>query len=217
MRLKRILVKSAIVAASLLVLAIIVLAILWLAAKVVPDFYAKALAVDPAGQRTANDTLIQKATVLVSDVQKTGKWEALFTEQEVNAWLAVDLKENHGASLPSGIADPRIVIEPDGLQIACRARRGGIETILSVAIDAYLAEPGVVAIRIRRARAGILPLPLANILELISDMGDRKGLRIRWQQADGDPVALVSVNHSRQRQQIRRARRTRNRRERSLS
>lgn len=192
--LKRILIISAVVAASLLFLAALGLLILWQASQIVPDFYAEVLAIDPAEQRTASDTMIQKATVLVSDVQKTGRWEALFSEQEVNAWLSVDLEENHQNSLPSGVDDPRVAIEPGGLQMACRARRGGIETILSVSLDIYLVEPGVLGIRIRRVRAGAVPLPLADVLELIRDVGDKQGLHIRWQQAEGDPVAIVRIN-----------------------
>ena len=191
---KKALLILAIAATSVLLLAAVGGIVLWRASKVVPDFYAEALNVDPDQQRGPSNTMIQKATVLVSDVQKTGRWEALFTEEEVNAWLAVDLKENHGKSLPPGIDDPRVIVEPGGVRIACRTRRGGIETVLSVALDVYLAEPGVLGIRIRRIRAGMVPLPLANVLDLIRDAGDQQGLMIRWQQAEGDPVAIVRIN-----------------------
>ena len=191
---KRFLVISAIAAGLLLLVVAVALLVLWRASKVVPDFYAQAMAVERTGQRDASNTLIQKATVLVSDVQKPGRWEALFTEQEVNAWLAVDLKENHRESLPLGVAEPRVVIDPGGMRLACRASRSGVETVLSIELDAYLVEPGVVGVRIRRVRAGAIPLPLGNVLDLIRDMGDRLGLLIRWQQAEGDPVAIVRVN-----------------------
>ena len=36
---------------------------------------------------------------------------------------------------------------------------------LSLTIDAYLHEPNVLALRIRRARAGALPVPLAQVLD----------------------------------------------------
>lgn len=191
---KKVLIISAIVAASLLLLAAVTLFVLWRASQVVPDFYAKMLDEKPAEQRQASDAMIQKSTLLASDVRKPGRWEALFTEQEINGWLAVDLKENHAATLPPGIADPRIVVEPGRLQIACRAQRGNIETVLSVTIEVYLAEPGVLALRIRNARAGVLPLPLADVLDQIGELGDRRGFLIQWQQADGDPVALVHID-----------------------
>lgn len=191
---KKILLISVVAAAALLILAALGLLILWRTSQIVPDFYAETLAIDPAEQRTASDTMIQKATVLVSDVQRTGRWEALFSEQEVNAWLAIDLEENHRRSLPSEVNGPRVAIEPGDLRMACRTRRAGIETVLSISLDVYLVEPGVLGIRIRRVRAGAIPLPLADVLELIRDVGERQGLHIRWQQAEGDPVAIVRIN-----------------------
>ncbi len=191
---KRVLIISAVVVASLLLLAVVVLLALWRASQSVPEFYANLLNSDPAEQRGASDMMIQKATLLTGDVQKSGRWEALFTEQEINGWLAVDLAENHQQSLPQTISDPRVAVESGGLQIACRTQRFGVETIVSVAFDVYLAEPGVLGIRVRRARAGAVPLPLANVLEQIRDLGDRQGFLIRWQQIEGDPVALVRIN-----------------------
>ena len=34
------------------------------------------------------DTMHQKTTVLASDVRKSGRWEALFTEEEINEFAA---------------------------------------------------------------------------------------------------------------------------------
>ena len=191
---KKVLITSAIVAVSLLLVACVALFVLWRASQVVPDFYATVLDAEPADQRQASDTMIQKSTLLAGDVRKRGRWEALFTEQEVNGWLAVDLKENHAGTLPPGLAEPRIVIEDGRLRMACRAKRGSVETVLSVAIEIYLAEPGVLAIRIRSVHAGALPLPLADVLDQISQLGKQQGFLIEWQQADGDPVALIHID-----------------------
>ena len=190
---KKILIISVIVAATLLILAGLGLLIVWQASKAVPDFYAEALASDPTRQSEASDTMIQKTTLLVSDVQKTGRWEALFSEEEINGWLAVDLEENHRNSLPAEISEPRVAIETGGMQLAFRTRRGHVQTVLSVALDVYLAEPGVLGVRIRRVRAGMIPLPMGSVLDMIRDMGNRQGLMIRWQQAEGDPVAMVQI------------------------
>lgn len=191
---KRVLITAAIVAFSLLVVGCVALFVLWRASQIVPDFYAKVLDAEPADQRQASDTMIQKSTLLAGDVRKTGRWEALFTEQEVNGWLAVDLEENHAGALPPGLAEPRIFIETDRLRMACRATRGSIETVLSVALEIYLAEPGVLAIRIRSVHAGALPLPLANVLDQISQLAKQQGFLIEWQQTDGDPVALIHID-----------------------
>ncbi len=190
---KKFLIISGIAAASLLALAAILLLVAWRASQTVPEFYTRALQADPAEQRKASDTMLQKSTLLVSDVRKSGRWEALFTEEEINGWLAVDLKENHAGALPAAVADPRVVIAPGQLQLAFRTQRGSLQTVLSVAIDAYLAQPGVVALRVRSARAGNLPLPLAGVLDQIGNLGNQQGFLVQWQPAEGAPVALIHI------------------------
>jgi hypothetical protein len=50
-----------------------------------------------------------------------------------------------------------------------------------------------VAIRVRKARAGALPLPLKGFLDRIADVALQSGLVLRWAQEDGDPVALFKI------------------------
>jgi hypothetical protein len=166
---------------------------LYRAAGHVPEFYQQAFNVEPAQQQAASEVMIKRATDLASDVQKSGSWQATFTAAEVNGWLAVDLVRNHAGMLPGTISDPRVDITPDAVTVACRYRDGRINTVLSLSVDVYLEGPNVVAVRVRRARAGALPLPLDDVLKQIARATDRLEWRIDWRQADGDPVALVSI------------------------
>ena len=56
-----------------------------------------------------------------------------------------------------------------------------------------MPKPNVLALRIRSARAGWVPIPLRTFLDAIGQAVRRAGLRIEWRQADGDPVALISI------------------------
>jgi hypothetical protein len=56
-----------------------------------------------------------------------------------------------------------------------------------------LADPATLAVRIRKVRAGHLPLPLKQILETVDEKIRATGLQFRWRQADGDPVAMISM------------------------
>jgi hypothetical protein len=51
----------------------------------------------------------------------------------------------------------------------------------------------VLALRLKRARAGALPLPLAGVLEAVSHVVRKLEMPLEWRQADGDPVALVHL------------------------
>lgn len=166
---------------------------LYAAMQRVPQRYRNVLKADPAAQAEASDKMLQQATALASDVEDEGRWQALFSADEINGWLAVDMVENHPDLLPQGVSDPRVVIEPEDATLFSRVERGSVTSVVSLSVDAYIQEPNVMAVRIRRARAGVLPLPMEKILERITEAAGKLDLRIRWRQTDGDPVALVSL------------------------
>ena len=166
---------------------------LFQATRQVPDFYHQALQADTAAQRVASDEMLQKAAALASDLKKEGTWRALFTAEEINGWLAVDLTDNYPGALPESLSDLRVTIGSDQLTLACRLDRDGWQCVVSLLVEVYLAEPNVLALRIRKARAGAIPLPLDDVLEQISRAARRMDLELEWRQADGDPVALLSI------------------------
>jgi hypothetical protein len=190
---RKILLILACVLVGLVLLVAVALFALYRAAQQVPEEYQQALQVDPAAQAEASDQMLRQATALRSDVEEEGRWQALFSADEINGWLAVDLAENHPDALPEGVSDPRVVFQPDEATLFCRVRRGNLTSVVSLSIDFYLPEPNQVAVRVRGARAGVVPLPLEKIVERISRSAERLDLRLRWRQTDGDPVAMISV------------------------
>ena len=166
---------------------------LYRASQHVPEFYRQALQADRAAQSKASDRMIQHATALANDVRKEGRWEAVFTAEEINGWLAVDLVKNHPGALPASIRDPRVVIEPEQVMVACRFEEGKISGVVMLAVEPYLQEPNVLALRIRKARAGLLPLPLNDFLDLATKAAARAEIDLHWRQADGDPVAIFRI------------------------
>lgn len=187
---KRILLVSA--GGGVLVILLVLGGIYW-ATQQAPGFYEETLHADPAKQAAASNQMLQQATALVSDVKKRGQWRTLFTAEQINGWLAVDLPKNHASSIPSEVGEPRVQIRPEELTLACRYEGRGMKTVLSLTIDAYLAKPNVVALRIKRARAGRLPLPLDKVLDAISKTAQHLDLPLQWQQEGSDPVALITI------------------------
>ena len=183
-------------AAVLAVLLLVAGGVFWFAYRAsqqVPEFYQRAMAVDPAVYETGSDQMLQRTTTLVSDAKKPGRWQTLFTEEQINGWLAVDLVKNHANALPSTVSDPRVRIEPDRVTFACRVQQGRWRSVLSLMIDVYLSAPDTVALRFRKARAGAMPLPLDTLLNHASEAARRARWRVNWSQADGDPVALIRL------------------------
>jgi uncharacterized protein YpmS len=172
-------------------LVLIVLFGLYWASRYEPEFYRKALAADPSKQEKLSDEFIRQALALQNSLKREGSWQATFTAEQINAWLAVDLKRNHPQALPAEFSDPCVSIEPSKMQIACRYE-GTTTSILCIAVEPYVSEPNVLALRIVHARAGKLPLPLGNVLDSISEAARNAECRLQWRQADGNPVAMVT-------------------------
>ena len=159
----------------------------------VPDFYSSALTLKPEEQREASQELSSRVTMLYSDTQREGDWKALFTEDQINGWLAVDLVEKHGELLPESIQDPRIEITEEAVTLALRIQDESIDAVFSLTVELYLAEPNVVAFRLRQARAGALPVPMSEVLTHLTAAAEHIDLPLRWTQVEDDPVALLLI------------------------
>jgi len=189
---KRVLIAALVGLAVLLALGVGAL-VLYRASQQVPQFYQQALEAAPKANEEASNEMLQLATALASDVRKEGKWQAVVTAEQINGWLAVDMVRNHRDLLPSSLSDPRVAIQPERVMIACRLDRGNWKCVVSLVVDVYLVEPDVVALRIREAKAGALPLPLQGILDGISEQADYTDVDVRWRQAEGDPVMEIAI------------------------
>lgn len=170
---------------------------LYRAVQYVPPAYQTALAMDAQLQVRRSDELLQQASALSNQVRKPGKWEAVFTAEQVNGWLAVDLMKNHAGAVPPGFHEPRVAIEPGDVRMFCRYEKDGVSSVLTLAVEPFLPEPNVLAVRIRAARAGLLPVPLGEVLKGLSKAAAEADLRLEWRQSDGDPVAILPMKEAR--------------------
>jgi hypothetical protein len=162
------------------------------ASRHVPEFYRKAIALETKNQKEACEEFIAETTALASDLHNRGRWQHLFTAEQINAWLALELPAHYPQLLSSELREPRVAINDREATIACRYESGGISTVLSLTVDAYLHEPNVLAIQVLRARAGSVPVPLGQVLDAISHAARQLKLRLEWRKSNGDPVALIT-------------------------
>jgi hypothetical protein len=180
-------------AGGLLLLALGVAGGVYWASQHVPHFYEEALSQEPAQQQAANDQLLENATALAASARREGHWSALFTADQINAWLAIDLPQNFPGLLPAEVVAPRVRLSPGKATIACRYEEGSISTVVSLNVELYVHEPNVLALRIHNVRAGAIPIPLSQVLEGVTRAAEEMNLRLRWLKAEGDPVALVTL------------------------
>jgi len=159
-----------------------------------PEFYRQAMEIHPALQAEEGDCLEREVLEFKNSTHREGMWEATFTAQQINGWLATDLEEKFPGVVPPQFQNPRIAIAPDFICLACWYKDLPTNTILSLDVDVQLTEtPNVVAIRIHAARAGVIPVPLGQVLNTISYFAGRAEIELRWANMKADPVALMTI------------------------
>jgi hypothetical protein len=163
------------------------------ALRQVRPFYEQALKIEPEVLERGSRELESRATALYSDAQRSGEWQALFTAEQINGWLATQLAENMGNKLPANIRDPRVAIARDVITLGFRTSSGGVETVASVDASVSLTETGAIAIRFISVRAGALPLPVLQLADELAKACQDLNLPVRWTRQDGKPVAIVEI------------------------
>jgi hypothetical protein len=184
---------GSLVAAGLLALLVMVVGGAYYAVRQVRPFYEQALRIEPEVLQRSSRELESRATALYSDATQQGTWQALFTAEQINGWLATQLSENANRTLPKNLRDPRVAIAPDVLTLGFRTTSGGVDTVVTVDSTVFLTEEGAVGIRFQSVRAGALPLPVLPLADQLAAACKELKLPARWTQQDGQPVAIVEV------------------------
>ncbi len=173
---------------------VVVLLVLFVAVRQQPSFYREALNADRESLEKGSDRLLQQATALVGAARKPGDWEVLFTADEINGWLAVDMQKNHPDVLPPSLHDPRVILHSNGVTLACQRDESPVNTVLSVTFELTMPVPGAISVRFIKARAGLLPVPLKQVLDWFNQIAQEMKWKVEWRHVRGDPVAVVSFS-----------------------
>lgn len=166
---------------------------LYRAACTVPDFYQQTLVLAPHVAEKAGDEFTEQSFELANRVRDIGKWSALFTDEQVNGWLATEMPQKHPELVPEGFADPRVRFAQDGLQFGVQYTAAGVATIVWLDVEVSMTEQREAALRFRRVQAGSLPLPLGHVLDALTHVAEGLNVPLRWTTTDGDPTALIGL------------------------
>jgi hypothetical protein len=164
------------------------------AARSVPEFYVEAVKEVPsAAADRAGDEFTATTVSLASQVRREGSWSAMFTDAQVNGWLITDLPTKHPDLLPPGYEQPRVRFTDHGLQLGVRCTTTPVTTVVWLDVDVQMTGAQEAALSFRRVRAGLLPLPLKEILDSLTQVAHDLELPLRWTTVDGHPTAIVGL------------------------
>ena len=165
--------------------------VVWVSLTHQPRFYRAMVRVPRAQVQAEAKSFVAHSLQLRNDIVNEPTWEAVFTDQEVNAWLAEDLVTHFADVLPPEVHEPRIVFDVDRVTLAFRLDQGPVRSVIWVVARARVPEENVLALTLEKIRAGVLPVPAEKILERITRHAWSQGLDLRWER-DGDlPMAII--------------------------
>ena len=177
------------------------LLVLLLLARQPPEFYATAgdmvaagadeRAIEAVRQRGAGRVL-SKIAALASDVGRPGQWSTVIGEDELNAWLAVDLPANHPELLPAGVEDLRVRFASGEVLLGCRLG-GPLAGLAWTEVRLRLREANRLAMTVEQCRMGLLPLPAGIASSRLAHGFERAGLRCEMLRIDGTTELIVQL------------------------
>ncbi len=164
-----------------------------------PAFYRQAVAAD-AGPDVAVRArrMVTKASALHAALTRptagqSGRWEAAIRDDEINAWLALDLPRSHRDWLPPGVAEPRLAFGPRHATVAARVGYGPFAAVASAEFEVVLRDVNQLAIAIERTSVGAIPLPGAAILRALASRIERLGIAADLRRQEGRMVLVVHL------------------------
>ena len=166
-------------------------ATLWAGLTYRPDFYRTLLTLDPAQRQQRAGEFVSRSSQLRNDIVNESRWEAVFTADEINAWLAEDLVREFADRIPAGVSDPRVLLEPDRVTLAFTRQDAGVESVVWAVVRLRVVGPNEVALTIEKVRAGALPIPTDSFFGRFQNRGTEFGLRLAWSKDGDSPVATL--------------------------
>jgi hypothetical protein len=171
--------------------------LLWALLRV-PDFYLQAASTvprEPEQRKLAAKQLVQETTNLINSIKHAEQWSAAFKQTDVNSWFLEELRqEKYQDIIPEGVSDPRLVIHEGLLQLGFRYHKNGWSGIVSLRLKPWIEGENQLAVEIQSIHAGIVPIPLEDMLRELSLQLVKAGWDITWDHAQGNDVAVINLN-----------------------
>lgn len=175
----------------------------WLSLTYRPAYYSDMVDLAPSKREQNAKQFVASSLQLSNDIRNERSWEAVFSDQEVNAWLAQDLLTHFAEHLPSEVREPRVIFETDRIVLAFQYKQHGLDTVITVMARPRVPLNNAVELTIESVRAGILPVYSDGVLDKIIGHARSRGIDVSWKRHDGYPLITLFYSPSLQREDVR--------------
>ena len=178
-------------------------AVVWLSLTYQPSYYRALSHSSRAKRADQAKKFVAQSLQLRNDICNEPTWEAVFSDEEVNAWLAEDLITHFADQLPPEVNEPRLLFELDRITLAFQLHQRGIHSVITVVARPRVPEGNTVELTLEKIRAGILPVPADSFLDRIVDYARYHGVDVQWSRKDGYPVVVIRYTPNLEREDVR--------------
>jgi hypothetical protein len=177
-------------------------AAIWFSLTYQPSYYRAMVRLSREQRAGKARKFVAQSLQLRNDICNEPAWEAVFTDQEVNAWLAEDLVTHFADQLPPEVNEPRVLFELDRIILAFQLRQRGVESVITVVSRPRVPEGNTIELTLEKIRAGILPVPADHVLDRIIEYARCHGIDVEWTRRDGYPVVLLRYTPNLEREDV---------------
>ncbi len=163
----------------------------WIGLKHQPAFYRQFASMPPERRQAEAKRFVAESLRLRNDIVNEPRWHAVFSDEEVNAWLAEDLVAHFADQIPEGVQNPRVMFEDDRVTLAFQLEQGPMTSVVWVVVRVHVPGPNQISLTLEKVRAGALPMPTDQFLDRITEHARSRGVNLTWDEEDGLPVATL--------------------------
>jgi hypothetical protein len=182
-------------------LSLVALGLLYRGITYVPEFYRERLTWSDSQLERAHEKFLERVSHAFAEVKRRKKFEVFITEEELNGWAAVQGPRFWPEDAEVRITNPRIHLQDRSLWIAAEVQTAVWRGVVWVVIEPEVRGPNILALRIREARLGRLPLPTNRLARYIvtgylaETLGGSRAAGF-WETSEGMPVFVVQIEVS---------------------
>ena len=163
----------------------------WFSLTYEPYYYRAMVGLSREQSAGRAKKFVAQSLQLRNDICNEPNWEAVFTDQEVNAWLAEDLVTHFADRLPPEVHEPRLLFEPDRIILAFQLRQGGVQSVITVVARPRVPGGNTIELTLEKIRAGFCRSRPTTSWTGSSSMHARHGVDAEWARKDGYPVVVM--------------------------
>lgn len=146
--------------------------------------------------RAALDSQLETVVMPYSPTQAAASqsWTCLLTEQQIQAWLEDHLPTQPSFAVPGALSQPQVSFRETDATFACTFQSSTLHSVVSIDLEPFVvSEPNRLGIRVQRARAGWLPVPLSKVIWRISCVARDAGLQLQCHDEGGHASGVLTL------------------------